>query len=351
MRGRRLTFSSIPVLFAVLFAAATGFSPIAASQDRPSDKRIVAIGDVHGASESFAAILKKAGIIDDQQRWAAGKTILVQTGDMTDRGAGMRAALDLLMSLEKQAAAAGGRVHALIGNHEVMNLVGETRDGSPEIFATFGGEEALREAFGPRGRYGRWLRSKPVIAKVEDSLFMHAGINPEFDEVSIDAINRRARRELSAWDDGVRWLVERKLVSKSPKFLEAVEAARIEAEKLAAGPLREELDTQRTIARLAPLANIGASSLFSPDGPLWYRGFAAWTDADGEDRIANILKTLGASRFVTGHSVTPTRRITERFGGRLFLIDTGMLGGRFFPNGRPSALEITGDTTRQLYLD
>ena len=351
MRGRRLTLCSILSLVAFLFAAGTASNPVAASQDRSSERRIVAIGDVHGGSDSFAAILKKAGIIDDRQQWAGGKTILVQTGDMTDRGAGMRAALDLLMSLEKQASDAGGRVHALLGNHEVMNLVGETRDGSPEIFATFGGEEALREAFGPRGRYGRWLRSKPVIAKVDDSLFMHAGINPEFDEVSIDAINRRAHRELSAWDDGVRWLVEHKLVSKSPKFLEAVEAARVAAGKLAASPLREELETRQTIARLAPLANIGTSSLFSPDGPLWYRGFAAWTDAEGEERIAGILKRLRGSRFVTGHSVTSTRRITERFGGRLFLIDTGMLDGRFFPNGRPSALEITGDTIRQLYLD
>jgi hypothetical protein len=263
----------------------------------------------------------------------------------------MRAALDLLMSLEKQASDAGGRVHALLGNHEVMNLVGETRDGTPEIFATFGGEESLREAFGPRGRYGRWLRSKPVIAKVDDTLFMHAGINPEFDDVSIDAINRRARRELSQWDDGVRLLVDRQLVSSSPKFLAAVEAARIEAERLASGADRTELDTQRTIARLAPLANIGSSSLFSPDGPLWYRGFASWPDEEGTERMDAILKKLRANRFVTGHTVTQTRQITERFGGRLFLIDTGMLGPPPFPNGRASALEIVGDTTRPLYLD
>jgi hypothetical protein len=232
-----------------------------------------------------------------------------------------------------------------------MNLVGETRDGSPEIFATFGGEASMREAFGPRGRYGRWLRSKPVIAKVADSIFMHAGINPAFSEVSIDAINRRARREMSEWDDGVRWLVSRKLVSPSPKFLDAVEAARAEAGRLAAGPLRDEPDTQQTIARLAPLANVGTSSLFSPDGPLWYRGFASWTDEEGDVRIREILEKLRGKRLVTGHTVQPTRRITERFGGRLFLIDTGMLGGRFFPSGRPSALEITGETTRPLYLD
>jgi hypothetical protein len=264
----------------------------------------------------------------------------------------MRAALDLLMSLEKQASAAGGRVHALVGNHEVMNLVGETRDMTPEIFETFGGEDAARAAFGPRGRYGRWLRSKPVMAKLGDTVFMHAGINPDFDdEVSIDAINRRARREISQWDDGVKMLVDRHLLTANPKFLAAVDAARIEAEKLAASEVRDELETQRAIARLAPLANIGTSSLFSPDGPLWYRGFAFWPDQEGTDRIDAILQKLRARRFVTGHTVTETRQITERFGGRLFLIDTGMLGPPPFPNGRASALEIVGDTTRPLYLE
>jgi hypothetical protein len=347
MRSRPLLLSSLAVLVAVV-ASSLGINPLAAHQ---APRRIVAIGDVHGADQNFAAILRKAGIIDGQGRWIAGKTILVQTGDMTDRGRGMRAALDLLMSLEKQASDAGGRVHALVGNHEVMNLAGETRDMTPEIFETFGGEEAAREAFGPRGRYGRWLRSKPVIAKVGDTVFMHAGINPDFDEVSIDAINRRARREISQWDDGVRTLVDRQLLAANPKFLAAVEAARIEAEKLAASAERDELDTQRAIARLAPLANIGTSSLFSPDGPLWYRGFASWPDEEGTDRIDAILQKLRARRFVTGHTVTETRRITERFGGRLFLIDTGMLGPPPFPNGRASALEIVGDTTRPLYLE
>jgi hypothetical protein len=348
MQRPRLLVSLVAVVVAIA-AGNIGSGHLSGSQ--ASGRRIVAIGDVHGADQNFAAILRKAGIIDDQQRWIAGRTILVQTGDMTDRGAGMRAALDLLMALEKQASDAGGRVYALLGNHEVMNLVGETRDMTPEIFATFGGEEATREAFGPRGRYGRWLRSKPVMAKVEDTVFMHAGINPDFDEVSIDAINRRARRELREWDDGVRLLTDLRRVPANPRFLEAVEAARVEAEKLASSPLRNEVDTQRTIAQLAPLAFIGTSSLFSPEGPLWYRGFASWSDEEGTARIDAILKKLKAKRFVTGHTVTRTRRITERFGGRLFLIDTGMLGPPPFPNGRASALEIVGDTTRPIYLD
>src|SRR5690606_4092364 len=145
-----------------------------------------------------------------------GRATLVQTGDYTDRGADVRKVLDLLMRLEREARAAGGRVITLLGNHEVMNLIGEWRDVTPEICASFAtpASEARREeewtrfvqlrgaaepttgvfaqsreqfmaalplgcleyrdAMAPRGVYGRWLRSKSIAAKVGDTLFMHA---------------------------------------------------------------------------------------------------------------------------------------------------------------------------------
>ena len=312
-------------------------------------RRVVAIGDVHGAVESFSAMLQKAALIDAEGRWVGGNAVLVQTGDMTDRGAGMKAALDLLMALEPQARRAGGRIHALLGNHEVMNLVGELRDANAEIFATFGGEAEMREAFSPRGRYGRWLRGHRVIEEVDGSIFLHGGINPEFSKGSVDDINRQARRELSEWDAGVTWLVDRRLVDRAPKFLEAVEAARLEVQRLIEGPLRDEPDTRQTLAVLLPLVNVGTSSLFSPDGPLWFRGFASWSDAEGDPHVTAILKRMRGRRLVVGHTVQ--KQITERFDGRLFLIDTGMLGGKYFPSGRASALEITDGGTRALYLD
>jgi hypothetical protein len=336
---------------AALVLSTTPFAPPVRAFLQDGAPRIVAVGDVHGAAENFAAILKRAGLIDDQQRWSGGKAILVQTGDLCDRGAGMRAALDLMMTLEEQAKRAGGRVHALLGNHEVMNMVGETRDGSPEIFASFGGEAETREAFGPRGRYGKWLRSKMPIAKVETSVFMHAGIDTAFSDASMNDINQRVRREISEWDAGVKYLVDQKLVSASPKFLDAVEAARKEQERLLASAVRNEPDVQRTAALLTPLVNVGFSSLFAPNGPLWFRGFASWTDEEGTDKIAELLKKFKADRFVTGHTPQPDGQIKERFGGKLFLIDTGMLGGRFFPKGQASALEITSAGVKPLYLD
>lgn len=351
---RRLALFLAACAVAIVTVSPSASSILSGSSKEPSQNdgpRLVAIGDVHGGLQNFTAILKKAGLIDNQQRWAGGKTIFVQTGDLTDRGAGMKGVLDLMMALEGQAKSAGGRVHALLGNHEVMNMVGETRDGSPEIFASFGGEAATREAFGPQGSYGKWLRSKQVIAEVDDTVFMHAGVDPTFSDSSLNEINQRVRREINQWDEGVKYLVDQKLVPASPKFLDAVEAARKEQEKLLSGATRNEPDVQRTAALLNPLVNVGFSALFAPNGPLWFRGFATWTDDEGDAKLSEILKKFKAKRFVTGHTPQADGRIKERFAGKLFLIDTGMLGAPFFSKGEPSALELTSNGVRQLYLN
>ena len=373
---------------APLQAAPPAFRVPTPAPQSATARRIVAIGDVHGAAENLAAILTRAGLIDAKQRWTGGKTILVQTGDVMDRGAGVRTALDLLMALEPQAAAAGGRVQVLLGNHEVMNLLADTRDATPEIFRSFadGDSESRRErafqaatrigqgagldkaawlathptgyveyrdALKPNGRYGKWLRSKPILVEIDGTVFMHGGVNAEFSTESLDDISRRARRELTAWDDGVRWLEQQKLVLPFSTIVEIIDAARAQLTQFAGyqkeGTLTE--DQIRTARLLLPLTEIGASSLLHPEGPLWFRGFSAWTDDDGAPRMAALLQKLRVTRFVTGHTPQPGGRITKRFGGALFLIDTGMLGGKFYPNGRASALEIVGDSVKAIYED
>ena len=91
--------------------------------DVQTTERIVAVGDIHGAFDQFVAILRAAGIIDKRNRWSGKKAVLVQTGDVLDRGPDSRKALDLLRKLEGEAQRAGGRVYALLGNHELMRLV------------------------------------------------------------------------------------------------------------------------------------------------------------------------------------------------------------------------------------
>src|SRR6187399_952828 len=105
--------------------AVPGAAP--ASCELDGVERIVAVGDVHGAYDRFTEILRAAGVIDQDRHWSGGRTHLVQLGDVVDRGPDSRKALDFLMSLEKEAAAAGGQVHALIGNHEVMRMLSDMR--------------------------------------------------------------------------------------------------------------------------------------------------------------------------------------------------------------------------------
>src|SRR5262249_21434948 len=184
-----------------------------------------------------------ARIVDAAGAWSGGDAILVQVGDLVDRGPAMRGTLDFAMALEKSAAAGGGRAVFLLGNHEVMNITGDLRYVAAANYAEFAdagsekrrseaweelerfqkrrarelgqaepptGPEARKawfdahpngylermEAFGPRGVYGRWLRSKAAYAVVGGSAFLHGGLSPADAKLSIEEINRRVKEDL-----------------------------------------------------------------------------------------------------------------------------------------------------------
>jgi len=104
--------------------------------------RLVAIADVHGAYPQLVALLQSVRLIDTRLRWIGGSALLVQTGDVIDRGAQSRECLDLLMALETQAPKNGGAVIPLLGNHEVMNLMGQLGYVTPEIYRSFATQDS-----------------------------------------------------------------------------------------------------------------------------------------------------------------------------------------------------------------
>ena len=275
--------------------------------------RVVAIGDIHGDFDAFVSILREAKLVDTEHRWIGGTATLVQTGDVTDRGPGIRAAMDLLMTLEEQAESSGGRVEVLLGNHEVMNLMRDARDVNPQVYAGFADStsEARRtsayrayqrlrtsrlsagvpasdleqqedawmaahpagfleyqEAFGPQGRYGRWLRAKPVAIQLGDTIFLHAGIPPELADLSLEDINERVWQELKAFDAYQRRLVERRLTLPFFTFEEILTAAQTAHDALGPQPP----------AVLDRVLNIGGWFTMHPAGPLWFRGYATWSE-------------------------------------------------------------------------
>jgi hypothetical protein len=323
----RLAAALVPLL-GILLAAAFAAEPAAESCTFEGIERIVAVGDVHGSYDRLAAILRTAGLIDSQRRWVGGKTHLVQTGDVVDRGSDSRKALDLLRALEKEARRAGGRVHPLLGNHEIMRILGDWRYVAPGEYAAFAtkrsaqlrdrllkdldpndrslivdaplGSIEMRRAFAANGEYGEWLREHDALVKINGIVFVHGGISPEIAGMRCEEINNTVRREI--------------------------------------GP---ELDKTRA----APLQSLSAGER----GPFWYRGLAEEPDTFAA-AVDSILERQNARAIVVGHTVMPESRIGVRFGGKVIEIDTGMQPA-YVPGGRASALEIEGGAFTAIYED
>ena len=364
--------------------------------------RLVAIGDIHGSIDGFRSILKVTGLADAGGKWTGGRAQLIQTGDYTDRGEGTRAVLDLLMALEDQAKRAGGRAFALLGNHEVMNLIGETRDVTREIYATFAdansekkldqaweqyarlgaakltngepvpgvygqtreawmathppGYVEYREAFAPRGKYGTWLREKPIVTEVGGNIFMHAGISPATAPEKLEDLNLRVRDEVRRLDRFVDRLVSAGVATRTFTLQEILQVAVNEitvANAMIAAAQAEGKEPDRgklnmpLLMEAQEILKIDGWTVVNPEGALWYRGLATEPDNPAGAPFAALLAKYGATRFVTGHTPQQTARITSRFGGRAILIDTGMLAAYY--KGRPAALEIDGGTLTAIY--
>ena len=109
--------------------------------------KVVVMGDLHGDYAKFHDMLIEAGLIDGHDNWSGGATHLVQVGDVPDQYARHpRSILDLLIRLEPQARRAGGYVHALIGNHEAMNMEGDLRYTTPAEFVAFADRDSAAPA-------------------------------------------------------------------------------------------------------------------------------------------------------------------------------------------------------------
>ena len=348
--------------------------------------RIVAVGDVHGSFEGLTSILQEAGILDKDLKWAGGDATYIQLGDLFDRGLDVRQVMELLMRLEGEAAAAGGRFQCIIGNHETMNLTGFYRDNNPEVYTTFVGgksekrrnklwsavksyreiwgeptDEAARQAWmdehplgwveyadalSPKGVYGKWLRTLPVAIMIDDVLFIHGGVSPSVAGKTVDEINAIAKKELKTFDKARQYLVAQSLLPATASF---VDVGRItlmimdEAEKeISTDVVRRHAD------QLEPVAGIDDWLIMHPDGPLWFRGAARWDEELRGEEMAALLDGIGAQVMVVGHTPSRDGRMVVRFEDRVILIDTGMLSS-YYTGGRPSALEIDGDTFTAIY--
>ncbi len=308
-------------------------------------ERVIVIGDLHGDYENFEKIIKGKGIelVDSALHWSGGKTHLVQTGDIMDRGDDARKILDVLMRLETEAEATGGKVHVLIGNHEELNVGGlitrypdyvtwhEFVDFLPDEYrriqernlerrvraAEAGNErrspEDIRIEFWndlknqPDGQrqylagfndgYGAWLLRHNAVIKIDNTVFVHGGISEKYSLWGIEKINDRFRLELA--------------------------------------------QMQQSLVYGKPLRLTQPEILYRDDSPLWFRDLATVPEPDMMDEVDRILANLGAQQMVIGH--TPQNAVTlklmKRYGGKVWIVDTGI--SRAY-NNNVSALKIIG---------
>ncbi len=161
----------------------------------------------------------------------------------------------------------------------------------------------------------------------------------------IDAKNGLARAELATFDRERSRLIEAGALLPFSTFQELLDVVR----DLRGDGTPEATADDGAVDAAASLAELPTWSIVDENGPLWFRGFALWQPADGQPQIAQLLTRYGAERFVVGHSVLRSRRITPRFDAAVFLIDTGMLASRY--GGEPSALEIDAGRIAAVYLD
>ena len=356
-----------------LFFVLLPVTPLAAAGEGRVDgaERVVAIADVHGAYTAMVETMQRSGVIDEALAWSGGKTHLVIVGDLLDRGPRSRDAMDLLMRLETESAAAGGRVQVLIGNHESMNLIGDLRYVSKAEYAAFAGDEtqeerdrwfaafaarngsadwsdasrekfrqqfpagffALRRAFAPDGKYGKWLLEKSVIGVVNGTAFVHGGLSPLVVDLGLDGVNEDLKGELVEYVKALDVLMDAEVLLPTDSHYDTLPLLNDYLPALDEKP--EVLEAVASAKRLV------ASDLFHNEGPLWYRGNVGCGELVEEHRLEAALNAIGATRLVVGHTPTPSRKVLQRFDGRMIEIDTGMLNSYY--KGSGNALVLEGD--------
>src|SRR6478609_2247779 len=275
----------------------------------PAVERIIAIGDVHGDVSALRAALRLAGAIDEAGKWAGKQLVVVQTGDQLDRGDDEPQIIELFARLRGEARAAGGAVHVLNGNHEVMNVQADFRYVTPDGFHDFsaghpdGLHERLAErvppeqrgrtaAFLPGGELARKLAQQPIAIQIGGNVFVHGGVLEQHVRYGLGRINQ----EVSAWMAG-------------------------------------------------PPSDPAPPSVTNQRAPIWVRDYSDGTPAS--DRCAELTRVLGAlsaKRMVVGHTVQQ-QGINSACDDKVWRIDVGL--SRFY-GAKPSVLEIRGDQVRPL---
>ena len=310
----------------------------------PMPDRLVAVGDLHGDCAVFERVLRVAGLYDNG-RWIGGSAVLVQIGDVLDRGDEELQLLQLLRTLKREAAVAGGAVITMLGNHEVLNAMGISVYASPRSAAAFGDEGERASAFRPGSELATELSSWPVACVVGDTAFIHGGLTLAQVSGGLGDLNTassdwlKGRRAPSGLDRPIDLISG----SKPPPNLGLSHSLSLGL-GLSLHPAPPTSSALAIARRLTPPELLmPAQSSRGARSPLWMRDLSDPPGAEPPPAACADLKqalaALGARRLVVGHTVQP--EINEACDGSVVRIDVGLSAAML--GAPPQALEIARD--------
>ena len=267
--------------------------PVPAAEYEMPEK-IVVISDIEGKFKAFKDFLLSNKVIDEEFNWIFGEGHLVCLGDFIDRGYFDTQVLWLIHHLENQVAKRNGKVHFILGNHEIMNLYGSCRYSEPKYFKVAENLGIRRyELYGENSYLGKWLRSKNSVERIGSLLFVHGGLHPDFLDYNHDLADYNEIIRNSFNLSGLKYKYQTNM---------------------------EEL-------------------LLSSRAPYWYRGY--FSGEITADTFAKICKKFACKRMIVGH--TPQTKVKTYFDDKLIAIDVFHPDDKdkwTFPKLRPQGLMI-----------
>jgi hypothetical protein len=273
--------------------------------------RQLVISDIEGNFASFKKLLTASGVINENYSWTFGNGHLVLVGDFFDRGKQVTECLWLIYSLEEKAKKAGGYVHFILGNHEIMNMSSDTfyTDEKYTKTARLLNIEYI-DLYNKNTELGRWLRTKNIIEKIGKILYVHGGVSPSVNRLglSIQSINDLARPYYDSKTD-----------SSNQTLL----------------TLYNSRKTRTEISRTSPF---------------WFRGYYENSEHAREipsmAQVDSSLSQFKVSRIITGHTIIGSGdKITSHYDDKIINIDTK------HAQGKGKALLIVEDVYYQIGLN
>ncbi len=265
--------------------------------------KMMVLSDIEANFKAFRTLLQANGVMDADYNWIFGTGHLVLIGDFFDRGDQQTQVLWLIYSLEEKAKAAKGYVHYILGNHEIMNLNGDHRYVHPNYMEHASlMQTSYLSFYGEQSELGRWLRTKNIVEKINDVLFVHGGISSFVNQMALP---------LTKVNDLAR-----------PYYADTT---------LQYKDIKEEV-------------------LYSDFGPFWYRGYYKGKPLATKAQIDSTLDLYGVNYIMTGHTIVG-EHIQSYFDGKVFNTDVHHASGHsealiienkkfYVVNGRAERKEI-----------